>query len=84
MSFYFFDQERKIPMKSRLSPCEANPVDPTLKRAKASKNLFKWNRKILLWMKNERVVMAVWTPKVAIRKEENRTNFPWPIYKGGF
>jgi hypothetical protein len=31
MSFDFFDQERKIPMKGRLSPREANPVDPTLK-----------------------------------------------------
>jgi hypothetical protein len=70
-------------MKGRLSPCEADPIDPTLKRAKASKSLFKWNRKILLRMKDKKVVMAVWTPKVAIRKEENRANFSWPIHKGG-
>jgi hypothetical protein len=70
-------------MKGRLSSCEANPVDPILKRAKANENLFKWNRKILLRMKNEGVVMAVWTPKVAIRKEENRANFSCPIHKGG-
>jgi hypothetical protein len=83
MSFYLSDQERKICMKGRLSPCETNPIDPTLKRVEASKNLFKWNRKILLRMKNERVVMAVRTAEVAVRKEENRAKFSWPIHKGG-
>jgi hypothetical protein len=34
-------------------------------------------------MKNERVVMAVRTAEVAVRKEENRAKFSWPIHKGG-
>ena len=71
-------------MESGLSPCEANPIDPTLKRVEANENLFKWNRKILIRMKNERVVVAIWTAEVAVRKEEDRADFPWPIHKGGF
>ena len=71
-------------MKGRLSTGEANPIDPTLKSAEASKNVFKWNCKILLRMENEGVIMAVWTAEVAIRKKENRAEFPWPLDKGGF
>jgi hypothetical protein len=84
MPFYLSDQERKICMKGRLSTCEANPIDPTLKSAEASENLFKWNCKILLRMENEGVVMAVWTAEVAIRKEEHRADFSRPIHKGSF
>jgi hypothetical protein len=32
-------------------------------------------------MKYEEVVVAVRTAEVAVRKEENRTDFPWPIDK---
>jgi len=35
-------------------------------------------------MKDEGVVMAVRTAKVAMRKEEHGAEFPWPINKGGF
>jgi hypothetical protein len=45
------------------------------------KDLVKWDRKILLRMENEKVIMAVWTPKVAIRQKEDRTNPPRPIHE---
>jgi len=83
MSFYLSAQERKICMKGRLSTCDTNPIDPTLKRVEATQNVFKRDRTILFRMKNERVVMAVRTAEIAIRKEEHRADFPWPIHKGG-
>jgi len=70
-------------MKGGLSACDANPVDPTLKRVEVTQNLFKRDRAIFFRMKNERVVMAVRTTEIAIRKEEHRADFPWPIHKGG-
>jgi len=71
-------------MKGRLSTCETNPIDPTLKTAEASENLLKWNRKVLLRMKSKRVIMAVRAAEVAIRKKKDRRDFPRPIHKRSF
>jgi hypothetical protein len=35
-------------------------------------------------MKDEGMVMTVWTAEVAAGEEENRTDFPRPVYKGSF
>jgi hypothetical protein len=70
-------------MKGGFSTCDTNPIDPTLKRVEATQNVFKRNRTILFRMKNERVVMAVRAAEIAIRKEEYRTDFSWPIHEGG-
>jgi hypothetical protein len=76
MSSYLSDQERKICMKGRLSTCDTNPIDPTLKRVEVTQNFFERDRTILFRMENEGVIMAVWTAEIAIRKEENRADLP--------
>jgi hypothetical protein len=84
MSFYLPHQGRKICVKGRLSARNANSIDPALKRVEVTQNLFKRDRTILFRMKNERMVMAVRAAEIAIRKEEHRAYFSWPIHKGGF
>jgi hypothetical protein len=84
VSFYFSGQERKIDVQGRLSTRYANPVNPIPQGVDATQNVFQWNRRITIGMKNEGVVMAVRTAKVTAGKKENRAEFPWPIDKGGF
>ena len=83
MSFYLPHQERKICMKGRLSARDTNSVDPTLKRVEVTQNVFQRDRTVLFRMKNEGVIMAVRAAEIAIRKEEHRADFSWPIHKGG-
>jgi hypothetical protein len=45
----------------------------------AIENLFQRNGGILLRMKNEGMVVAVRTTKIAVREEKHRTKLPWPI-----
>jgi hypothetical protein len=70
-------------MEGRLSARDANPIDPALKRVEVTQNLFKRDRTKLFRMKNEGVVMAVRAAEIAMRKEEHRADFPWPIHEGG-
>jgi hypothetical protein len=84
VALYLSGQEWKISMEGRFSACEADPINPILKRKEVSQNVIEWNRRISLWLKDERVVMAVRTAEIAVREEEDRTDFPWPIHKGGF
>jgi hypothetical protein len=83
MSSYLSDKDWKIRMKSRLPPCNTNPIDPAFERVKATQNVFQRDRMKLFRMKNERVVMAIGTAEIAVRKKEDRTDLPTPIYKGG-
>ncbi len=71
-------------MQSRLSAGEANPIYPTLKGAETLENFFQGYRSKLSGMKDEGMVMTVWTAEVAAGEEENRTDFPRPVYKGSF
>jgi hypothetical protein len=70
-------------MKSRLSACDTNPIDPAFERVKAIQNVVQRNRMKVFRMKNKRVVMAIGTAEIAVRKKEDRTDLPTPIYKGG-
>jgi hypothetical protein len=70
-------------MNSRFSPCDTNPIDPAFERVEATQNVFQRDRMKLFRMKNERVVMAIGTAEIAVRKKEDRTNLPAPIYKRG-
>jgi hypothetical protein len=70
-------------VQGRLSTREANPINPISIRTKATQNLFHWNRRILVRLKNERVVVAVRTTEVAVGKKKHRADLPWPIQKGG-
>jgi hypothetical protein len=52
-------------------------------RTEVAQYLFNWNGSILLRMKNESMVVAVRTTKIAVGKKEHRADLPWPIHKGG-
>ena len=84
MPFDLLDQMEKTRMKSGLSSRETNPIDPALKRTESAENGFERNRTIPLRIKDERMIMAVRTAEIAIRKEENGTNLPGPIDEGSF
>ncbi len=71
-------------MQSRLSAGEANPIDPTLKGMKTLEDFFWGYRSKLPGMKDEGMVMTVWTTEVAAGEEEDRTDFPRPVQKGSF
>jgi hypothetical protein len=70
-------------MEGWLPACDANPIDPTPERMKTAQNVFKGQGMILFRMKNERMIVAIGATEVAVRKEEDRTNLPHPIDKGG-
>jgi hypothetical protein len=71
-------------MEGRFSTCEADSIHPVSERKEMSQNVIEWNGRISLRLKNERVVMAIRTSEIAVGKEENRADFPWPIHKGSF
>jgi hypothetical protein len=71
-------------MQGGLSTRKANPINPILKRVKATQNVFQWDGRITLRMENEGVVMAVRTAEVTIGEEKYRAELFWPIHKGGF
>jgi hypothetical protein len=77
------DKNRKIRMEGGLPACDANPIDPTPEGVKTAQNVLKGQGMVLFRMKNERVVVAIGTTEVAVRKEEDRTDLPGPIDKGG-
>jgi len=71
-------------MQGGFSTRKANPINPILKGKEAGQNVIKRDRRIPLWVKNKGMVMAVWTAEIAVREEENRADFPWPIHEGSF
>jgi hypothetical protein len=83
MLSYPSDQNRKIRIESWLPTGDANPVDPTLERMETAQNLFKWDRLILFRMKNERMIVTIRAAEITGREEEDRTDLPSPIDKGG-
>jgi len=76
MFFDLPDQEGEFRMEGGFSACQADPIDPSLERFKAIENVSERDRFELLWMKDERMVMAVGTAEVAVGKEENRADLP--------
>jgi hypothetical protein len=70
-------------MEGRLPACDANPIDPTPERMKTPQNVFQRQGMILFRMENERMVVAIGAPEVAVREEKDRADLPGPIDKGG-
>jgi hypothetical protein len=70
-------------MKGGLSACKADAIYPILERSEAILNIGERNRSILFGMKNEGVVMAVGTAKVAVRQKEHGADLSWPIHERG-
>ena len=83
MLSYLPDKNRKIRVEGRLPACDANPVDPTPEGMETAQNFFNRQGMILFRMKNERMVVAIGATEVAVREEEDRTDLPGPIDKGG-
>jgi hypothetical protein len=69
--FYLSNQRREIGVESRFSTRETNPINPILEGMEAIENLFYRDRRILLWMENEGMVVAVRTSKITMRKEKH-------------
>jgi hypothetical protein len=81
--FYFPDQKRKVSMERRLSPCEANPIDPIPQRMEASENIFQWKGSILLGMENKGMIVAIRTAEITAGEEKHRADLPLPVREGG-
>jgi len=58
-------------MQGWLSAGEANPIDPTLKGVETLEDFFQGYRSKLPGMKDQGMVMTVWTAEVAAGEEEN-------------
>jgi hypothetical protein len=70
-------------MEGWLSTRQANPINPIPIRTEVTQDVFNGNRRILLRVKNERVVVTVRATEVAMGEKKDGTDLSWPIYKGG-
>jgi len=82
-SFDSPDQPGKIWVEGRFSSRETDTVNPALERTKTIQDLFQRDRKILLRMGNETMIMTVGTAKVAPREKDHRADLSGPVDEGG-
>jgi hypothetical protein len=71
-------------MEGRLSPCQANAIDPITERDDTVQDALDGKGNVLLGGKNEGMVVAVKAAEVAVRKKEDGADFPRPVDKRGF
>jgi hypothetical protein len=65
------DEGRQILVQGGLPARDADPVNPISERVETLQNVFEGNGGVPLRMKDEGVVVAIRTPEVTRRKEED-------------